>query len=119
MTKQEKIQEAYGEYWDIFKDNLSHDGWTRKSLIPYMNVSEIQFINKLQRPITLKGIETNNGWIKYYEKDMQKWTDTISIVFTDKCNIYSYATYCNFASIYELEKITHFQQLKKPEPPIY
>lgn len=27
MTKQEKIQEAYGEYWEIVKSYVDKNGW--------------------------------------------------------------------------------------------
>ena len=57
MNKEEKIQEAYGEHWELFKDKVSNDGWTVKSLLPYMVASEIQFINSAQRPLSLQGIE--------------------------------------------------------------
>ena len=72
MTKEEKIQEAYGEYWDEVKEFVCEYGWTqKKSLIG--NFSNETFDSRKvigfndtykYRPKSLKGIENNNGWIK-------------------------------------------------------
>lgn len=125
MTKQEKIQEVYGEYWPYVKNHVDKNGWFdcgkkgERSLLSYFQVFNLDFEIHYQRPKLLQGLTSNNGWIKFEDKEKQKVFDSIDVVFTDKGNTYSYATYCNFASIYELENITHFQQLVKPKPPIY
>ena len=123
MTKEEKIKEAYGEYWEIVKNYLDEYGWCRifgKDQFAELEGYDKDNSNEINwRPKSLQGIENNNGWIKIEEKLNTKWNDSFDIVFTDKGNIYTYATYCNFSSIYELEKITHFQQIIKPNKPLY
>jgi len=114
-TKEDVLKESYGEYWKHFKDLVSYDGWTAKSLIPFMNVSDIEFVNKLQRPKSLKGIENNNGWIKYNGKGI----GYLDIVHTDLGNTYPYAVYICYSSIYEMQKITHYQKIEIPKPPIF
>ena len=75
-NKQKAIREAYGEYWELFSDEdrlkiLKNNGW-----VSNFNHSLHWEIKKFQeietsaygvgtswRPISLKGIETNNNWI--------------------------------------------------------
>jgi len=78
MTKEEKIKEAYGEYWEAIKDNL-----TESFFVPYRlmeNSEGISFEFKTLhitygkpepyvRPVSLKGIENNNGWTKIETKE--------------------------------------------------
>lgn len=80
MTKQEKIQEAYGEHWDNVKYFVYENGWcsTRKN-IDFENIRQSfeieykRFTTYHWRPISLKGIENNNGWIKIEsEADLPK-----------------------------------------------
>jgi hypothetical protein len=64
-TKEEIIQEAYGQYWDNIKDhvNMKHGSldvhfWTLYEIkIPF---DRIGFGDR--RPESLKGIHDNNGW---------------------------------------------------------
>ena len=126
MTKEVVIQKAYGKHWETVKDIIDENGWCskRKKInfevmkkdfdIAYDNYDSYTF-----RPKSLNGLENNNGWFKIEDKAQRNTANTIDIVFTDKGNIYSYATYNNFASIYEIEKITHFMQTQKPNPPVY
>jgi len=116
MTKFEKIQEAYGQHWKEFESHVSNMGWTRKSLIPFMEVKEIDFINNLQRPKSLNGLEDNNGWI-HIKNDLPYNTechfydlnnDTYWSGMVDKFGDFSYST-----------KATHYQTIQKPNPPIY
>ena len=70
MTKEEKIAEAYGEHWETVKEDVTEHGWLdgtrfpitqeiKKAIYPY----ETQINNAHHyRPISLRGIETNNGW---------------------------------------------------------
>lgn len=124
-TKLEAIKKAYGKHWENLKECIDENGWLlyRKSrpitLVSYFDVNDIEFDGFCSRPKSLNGIEKNNGWIKIEDKDNVTGINSIDIVYTDKGNIYSYATFCNFSSIHDLEKITHFQQLPKPNPPIY
>lgn len=124
MTKEERIQEAYGEYWNELNNQskecaFKNEGWVASILNNPPTDIDIDFESFSYRPKSLQGIEDNNGWVKIEDKQITKFNDSFDIVFTNKGNIYTYATYCNFSSIYELEKVTHFQQITKPQPPIY
>lgn len=90
------------------------------------------------RPKSLQGIETNNNWIKiesendlptpelkkeYYFISLEKNTSKSEVIrgFTDKTGKYficseSYRTIFYNDTFY---KITHYQQIEKPKPPIY
>lgn len=74
MTKQEKIQEAYGKF---YHKSVNQDGWIKFSLnLPngignwLLSNKDSLFDVKIQitcvqfRPKSLHGIEDNNGWIK-------------------------------------------------------
>jgi len=72
MTKEEKIQEAYGEYWEKLKFCIDENGWFNQitkwqSLDNYFHKDTIEGKSYLQRPKSLQGIENNNGW-----EDIQK-----------------------------------------------
>jgi len=82
MTKQEKIQEAYVDYWN---DKIDQDGWcrlsisTEKKLVNHMVNNQDLFESRVItnpdcfmtyfRPLSLQGIENNNGWIKIESDD--------------------------------------------------
>ena len=67
MTKEEKIQEAYGEYFIMCNPNKN--GWGKYISIGIgLQSFDIKTNDKderlLMRPKSLNGIENNNGWIK-------------------------------------------------------
>lgn len=122
MTKQEVIKQAYGEHWGKVKTRVDENGWC---FIYYEEIginifgTEYEFKEFSQwRPISLKGIETNNGWIKIESgndiQDGDYWMlehdGTISPCFeidqdSQKNNLHKY--------------YTHYQPIVKPLPPIY
>lgn len=75
MTKEEKIKEAYGEYWESVKLLTDKNGFICQSTLFF---PETEMMDKMEiqvkpfppdgrcywRPMVLKGIENNNGWIK-------------------------------------------------------
>ncbi|MES2796682.1 MAG: hypothetical protein V4683_11990 [Bacteroidota bacterium] len=67
MTKQEIIQEAYGEHWDEVKELIDENGWD--TVVKYsINYKTQDYKIRghgmyITRPISLFGIENNNGWI--------------------------------------------------------
>lgn len=136
MTKEEKIQEAYGEYWEEIKEFINEDGWMfydnnedlKQSGINLMvdirkNISdEDMFI----RPKSLQGIENNNGWIKIEsESDLPKESVTFWILdkelgvksgeWKQAPNESEHKKACEFW----IKKATHYQPIIKPELPIY
>lgn len=78
MTKEEAIKEAYGEYWEKFKSLLDENGYVNDSDFSWMHAEDIMELDLLERigynnecvgcdkwrPVSLLGLENNNGWIK-------------------------------------------------------
>jgi hypothetical protein len=135
MSKEEKIKEAYGEYWEYFKNKQydengfsmfekeddNHEIW-RKILL-----ETHPYANRVYRPISLKGIENNNGWNKIEsESDLPKFTIQYHVV---KNGSLSKAYYRNnnrwivdgndYPKTSEIHGITHYQEIVIPQPPIY
>ncbi len=121
MTKEEKIKEAYGEFWETVKYYVDDDGWACYPNVQShdYNFGELEFKRDCTflRPISLQGIEDNNGWIKIEsESDLPK----------DDCDVY-----CNVAGVicikrfqlnmtlWWLRYVTHYQPIQKPQQPIY
>lgn len=146
MTKQEKIQEEWIKLigvtsWYIHKHQIDNNGY-----IQYTKPRNLSVLEDLcekhpsridwekWRPLSLKGIETNNNWIKIEsEEDLPKDDD---FKFNETFLVYYYCEgYCNaifsgsierytlsFRNIkYNLvkEKVTHYQPIQKPPLPIY
>jgi hypothetical protein len=74
MTKQEKIQEAYGENWELVKDYVDKNGWIKTwAVVSVLGVvpkdsfevkikgKKIKHQDNLHRPKSLQGIETNRN----------------------------------------------------------
>ena len=126
-AKQEAIKKAYSEHWDKVKDYVDENGWAS-----YPNVQKHDYdFGKLEfkdgctflRPESLKGIENNNGWIKIEsEKDLPKDNKDYWVMTNMKED--SIQQLSNLISIRCLNlvkniKVTHYQQIEKPKPPIY
>lgn len=123
MTKHEKIIEAYGEHWEKVKNFVDDDGWCNS----FWDICEInkgytkpKSFGTKWRPKSLQGIENNNGWIKIEsEADLPKdstnyWTVT---KFDKEPKI---RWFNRFFNEYEKDgKVTHYQPIIKPLPPIY
>lgn len=89
MIKEEVIQKAYGKYYNKCKNaNIDQDGWTCSSALR-ISTNEVGTVipcdcevrtstwistsTTWYRPISLRGIENNNGWIKIEsENDLPK-----------------------------------------------
>lgn len=149
MTKQEKIQEAYGEYWEAAKLQLNDDyssdflgspkDWGFNFKIIFTGISIFRAI-----PFELIGIENNNGWIKIeseddlpkekelfrfipcnkFENEFIGWIDfeKQEVFFID----FKYYKVLKDGNRYSSEtnawltnQITHYQPIEKPKHPIY
>jgi len=143
MNKQEKIQEAYGENYN--KCNPDENGWSKyrldddRNLIEGFNINSIlkcEFDNFRQdnvkriycvRPIILKGIENNNGWIKIEsEYDLPEQTGSYYVVRCEKVEIAVYikdnrwlAKGNDYPKTTIHHSITHYQPIEKPKPPLF
>ena len=126
-AKQRTIQEAYGDYWELFSNSskqcaLNNNGWINITLEDKPNNLELEFREKfIYRPKSLQGIENNNGWIRieseddlpkeegdylpYHNLNYPKTTETFSKNVIKK--------------LFEYNKITHYKKLKPEKPPIY
>lgn len=127
MTKQEKIQESYGEYWQTVKDHIDENGWDIR-LKYSVNYKTQDYIVKghgvyITRPISLFGIEHNNGWIKIEsEDDLPKesgWYDFQ--VYPQRAYKPNYTYWHKGATKigWFVETYTHYQPIIKRQAPIY
>jgi len=139
MRKQDKIQEAYGEYWDKLHhtnkiQGFENDGWCdfynfcfNYNIVdhkPLLKTFDINIEDCLIRPKSLQGIENNNGWIKIEsESDLPKTRGIEDIFILDKENRISVGSTMLLSSketrIYWKSNLTHYQPIVKPQPPIY
>jgi len=130
MTKQEKIKEVYGEFYDKLKNEISENGYVFQGHLLSLGSDTYEFISKkldLVRNVTslmpksLVGIHDNNGWIKIdSENDLPKENTNCHILYTD--GSYStdlFLTTTNQFRSNSWKYITHYQPIVKPEPPIY
>jgi len=130
MTKQEKIQESYGEYWETVKDFVDENGWTQnRLLIPDFKIRNYaskrvkgQMLTYKYRPKLLQGIENNNGWIKidsaedFPKKDIECYvTNNIGRIQFAEFELENQRFYVENTRMYP----THYQPIIKPNYPIY
>lgn len=132
MEKREIIKKAYKKSYDALKDYINENGFVdcvknRKiSLIPFFDVSEIEFNGHLSRPKSLKGIENNNRWVKIYcENDMPQFDcdcfiiDKIKGMLTGQWKQATNKVQDKEAREFWLKKATHYQIIDKPKLPLY
>lgn len=132
-TKQEIIQEAYGEelYQELHERHIDPDDgfckyWHPKfRKLPY----QIEMIGNTGipwRPKSLSGIENNNGWTRIKEdgSNLPKWEgegDDVShywVMFENGDTVVSWNFSLADPSGYTL-KPTHYQPIVKPKKPLY
>jgi hypothetical protein len=78
MTKKSKIIEAWGELWDTVKDKVSESGWVNSDVVLCLYSPDTGLDKRFEqsapdrsnlkpkygvRPIALRGVENNNGWL--------------------------------------------------------
>jgi len=124
MTKQEKIQEAYGENWEYFKDYVDENGWIRdkdfwgrwpEGKIKWETTDHDNEFYDTRRPLSLSGIENNNGWtvLKGIKNEIQHDGDIW--IFNKNGNIELWLE----NQFLPLNHATHWKPIIKPKPPIY
>lgn len=142
-VKQQVIQDAYGEYWNLLKDLVDENGWIQSKgeyhFIEWEDIFQIdeyplwgysgEVINcEKWRPKALYGIENNNGWIKIESKEDYPKENCDCWVMNKNGEIryeYYYFGLGGFikTATYSLrdpnEKLTHYQPIIKPLKPIY
>lgn len=137
MTKEEKIQEAWGEHYEVFKEFISDNGWVdfkkaygdRGLMLSLKNIP-LEVMDNYdpkycywKRPFSLSGIENNNGWIKINNKEDLPKEGTVNHVFWNNEIII-----VEMLEGHSKEKafkewndkgFTYFRPIEKPKPPIY
>ncbi len=140
--KEERIVKAFGDKWDLFTEEYKDHLLTRKHWVD-MSVKygalvgdnyyksptlqrlgftdeEIEVNCEFWRPIALKGLEDNNGWISI-EDQLPPTCESI-LCFSTKggINLHYFSLMYADAEIEEWKErtsITHWQ--KEPNPPVY
>ncbi len=123
MTKQEKIQEAYGKYWEVVYEYVDKNGWC-SAYWKTKTYFQTEFTSEKWRPKSLTGIEDNNGWIKIEsEDDLPKEGMHHSILLDSDCingyKNYDVIVFYEVNSRYRKKEISHYKPIEKPKPPIY
>lgn len=125
--KQQKIKEAYGEYYE--KCNPDKNGWSvKRKGIGFEQLKKqipLEYDKPHNayafRPLFLKGIENNNGWIKIeIEDDLPK--KRMYCWFLDKYTGVVFGEFLNKGKDeinFILANATYYKVIDKPEPPIY
>lgn len=130
MDKQEAIKKAWGDQYP--PDGVDDNGWSKKEF-KYGEYNVSDFDAKMYlcganiRPKELRGIENNNGWIKIEtEEDLPLLSIEYHVL---KNGSLTTAYYCknnrwiidenSYPKTTEIHKITHYQEIVKPKPPIY
>lgn len=129
MTKEESIQEAYGEYWDLVKNHIDENGWCGKrkkikfeELKKSFDIQYDLFNFYWFRPKSLDGIDNNNDWIKI-ESDSDLPKENIECYVTKNIGHIELAEFDfeNQRFYVDNRKMspTHYQKIIKPKHPIY
>lgn len=119
MTKEEKIKEAWGEYYEKNKDSIDENGYMLGNYKSYPNIKfDVEDFTYLQ-PKSLQGIENNNGWIKIESEDDLP-NDNGRYWVIHKCDIIFVSVEYFFRKRWEsILDVTHYQPIEKPKPPLY
>lgn len=134
--KQEKIKEAYGQYWEEFKSYVDHNGrlkvlWTSifygitdefKKLKELIEIADIEWEGEFYSiPKSLVGISDNNGWISISnESDFPTEDDCgYFLLKNGKPEYWYWPKHEALNSAAWLSVITHWQKIETPKPPIY
>lgn len=123
MTKQEKIQESYGKFYDEMKSWIDENGWFNKNafyqkefiFLKYEKI-DLLFHHKgdFMIPISIKEIENNYGWIKIEsESDLPKTPDFYW------CRDNNGAIHQIYYEDITVGYSTHYQPIVKPREPLY
>lgn len=127
MTKREKIKEVYYKYFD----KSTVDDYMHISINGYISIDSLRLIKQVgflenfesgthrTRPIELKGIENNNGWIKIEsENDLPKENGWYLVVDSETNEIIEREFY-GIKHPYFFNHSSHYQPILRPQKPIY
>lgn len=125
-TKQQAIQEAYGEYWETVNEYVNSQGWCNAYWNLFENLNGItkpKSEGTLWRPKSLQGMENNNGWIKIEsEEDLPKEIEGLWEVVMNGKQTFIELLKDNRERLFidfKKDRITHYKIVPKSKPPIY
>ena len=138
-TKQQAIQEAYGEHWELFENDeqekiLRNNGFCllfshplHFELSKFMEIETFAYgIGTSWRPKSLQGIENNNGWLKIEsEDDLPKDLTKCHFIIRGYENnnyighYYDGLFWNSHNEAYSWQVVSHYQPIEKPKPAIY
>lgn len=123
--KQEAIEKAYGEHWETVKEYVDKNGWCAV----YWNICELIGYSKPKsegtkwRPISIKNLETNEGWISILPDGSNLPKEDGHVYIYDGLNayiaFYDSDVFMFSSGINSDIEPTHYQPIVKPKPPIY
>lgn len=133
VAKQEAIRKAYGELYEVMKENINHttgsyliesthfydkDNFYKRELFDVREYSESLLVIT---PKSLQGIENNNGWIRIEsEEDLPLLEDESEFWISNNNGIFDFiASSLQVQRKWENKTLTHYQPIVKPEKPIY
>ncbi|WP_422105552.1 hypothetical protein [Winogradskyella sp.] len=129
MTDKElKIKEAYAHHWDFVKDYVHADGWLNlkdvfddPSSTKELDGIDMEILNAYhpkytyyKRPISINGIENNNGWIS---KKEEMPGDSETVVWINNDN-YEIEMACLLTVGFNHNDYTHWSKVNE-KPPVY
>lgn len=128
MTKEEKIKEAYGELFETHSHLIDSAGWLNNGdRDDYLTMGQTEFLGEFEyindtffRPVSLKGIQDNNGWIKIEsKKDLPKSDQMHYLVFSKNEIKKSSFNVHQVEAGYQFGEITHYKPIIFDKPPIH
>lgn len=123
MTKQEKIQAAYGEHWKKVKELVDSNGTVPHGVYVGMGLAELggEYFGCIGwRPKSLAGIETNNGWTKIETlADLPKESGHFYVLEGKKITSDAFDPRFGLDDKRWVKLYTHWQPIIKPQPPLY
>ena len=123
-AKQKAIKNAYSEYWENVKDYVDNDGWIDNSIPKFtfgqLKNLDLEYKNDVFfRPKSHQGIENNNGWVKIESEANLPNNEKVWICTSNNRVLISSKAVLNWVLKNPDNKITHYQPIEKPKPPIY
>lgn len=132
-SKQQAIELAYGKAWEkldshVQKNILENEGgWTYEVTESWLLNTigiPLEYKGKYCRPLSLKGIETNNNWISILSKKDLPSEQVLCVLGlkTETDFIYGYEdtkTPEQILMLWKQKQITHYQIVEKRQPPIH
>jgi len=128
MTKQEAIKLAYGLYFYKHNKQIDENGWIDVSVFKEMGDYGEVFLrgrnefddNGLCRPMSLNGIEHNNGWVKIESAEDLPKRNGVYLTIRGNGLMIKEQFYVNYPKPWlDLLKITHWLPIKRQLKPIY